>query len=57
MDGASVRCCSRAMSSQCKSLCIQLYNQRLSSVWEGFSTACQYNHQESAMMECIQEGK
>ncbi|KAF6024232.1 RECK [Bugula neritina] len=57
LDSASLQCCSKAVSTQCRSLCIQLYDRKLSSVWESFSSACKYNTNELSMMTCLQDVK
>ncbi|XP_067932352.1 reversion-inducing cysteine-rich protein with Kazal motifs-like [Watersipora subatra] len=54
-DGASLQCCARASSAECRVLCIELFDSRLSSVWESFDSTCRYDSQETAMMECIQD--
>ncbi|XP_071543014.1 reversion-inducing cysteine-rich protein with Kazal motifs isoform X2 [Panulirus ornatus] len=55
LDAAKLGCCSRAVSAECRGLCIRAFSKEWGRAWEALHTSCLTRPQETSLWSCLAE--
>ncbi|XP_026148357.1 reversion-inducing cysteine-rich protein with Kazal motifs [Mastacembelus armatus] len=53
MDSAKLHCCSKANTSLCRDMCLEISTNWGSQTWQDFDQPCEYNPVETELINCL----